>query len=314
MFSKTPTKVLMLQNETISISKLRVYPRKVKSDSLTIQMKPSVPSVSAGGYSPQDLPWQNWQDSSEDTAALSQASDSEARSARSSISYGAVVPHEPTEDQGAINDPEISNKLPFPFAEFGSDRRMTSVTAFHAGPPLSVRDSEPGRPLLLHTAQDSEGKLVLPFWSSQFQTSTADLQSRPLLSDLLNSTMEEPWLPNLDDTEPSECSDGLITAPTQMYNSPYIQIHSVIPNLHQGSPNSSSTDGGSESCYKQNWIPKVNIETASMRSDGDTRTDYSRSWNGLKNEDSEAEEEREEVERFQLSEHFLGNWLLQIQD
>lgn len=317
IFSKNLTKLLLLQTETISNSELSLYPRNVKSDSLTIhiQKKPSVPSASVGGYSPQDLPWQNWQDSSEDTAALSLASDSEATSARSSVSYSAVAPHEPTKDQDASNDPEISNKLPFPCVEFGSNCRMTSATAFHTRPPISVRDcpdSDPGTALLLHMARESEGKL--PFWSSQFQMSTADLQRRPLLSDLINSTVEQPSLPKFDDTESSECGDSMITAPTQMGDSHYIQIHTVIPNFHQGSLNSSSTDGGSESCYKQNWIPKINVETVSMSSDGDRRTGYSRSWNGLKNEDSEAEDESEEAERFQLSEHFLGNWLLQIQD
>lgn len=272
-------------------------------------MKPSVPSSNLGGYAPQDLPWQIWQDSSVDTAALSLTSDSEDTSAQSSVSYSAVAPHEPTGDQGAFNDPEISNEQPFPGAEFGSNCGMTSVTASHTGSPLSVQDcldSDPNRPLLLHMARDSEGKLVLSFWSSQFQSSTANPQRRPLLSDLINSTMEKPSLLSLDDTELSECGDGMITATTQKYDSHYTQSHAVIPNLHQGNLNSSSTDGRSGSCYKQNWIPKVNIETVSMYSDGDRRTDYLRSWNGLKNEDSEAKEDKEELERFQLSKHSLA--------
>lgn len=283
-----------------------------------------MPSASRGGYSPQDLPWKIWQDSSIDTATLSLTSDSEDTSAQSSVSYSAVAPPEPTEDHGAFNGPEIINKLPFPGAECGSNHGMTSVTASHTGSPLSVQDSldsGPSRPLFLH--MDSEGKLLLPFWSSQFQSSTANLQRRPLLSDLINSTMEQPSLPNLEDTELSECGDSIITAATQlsyicvgdimitaatqMYDSHYTQSQTVIPNLHQGSLNSSSTDDKSESCYKQNWIPKVN-------SDDDRKTNYPRSWNGLKNEDGEAKEDREELERSQPSEHFLGNWQLQIQD
>lgn len=300
----TPIQVLLPQNEIPCL--LSVSPQKVKRDSSTVQVKPGMPSASLGGYSPQDLPWQIWQDSSIDTATLSLTSDSEDTSAQSSVSYSAVAPPEPTEDQGAFNDPEIS-KLPFPGAECGSNHGMTSVTASHRS-SLSVPDSldsDPSRPLLLHV--DSEGKPVLPFWSSQFQSSTGNLQRGPLLSDLINSTMEQPPLLNLDDTELSECGDSMITAATQMHDSHYTQSQTVIPYLHQGSLNSSSTDDRSESCYKQNWIPEVN-------SNDDRKTDYLRSWNGLRNEDREAKEDREELERSQLSEHFLGNWLLQIQD
>lgn len=311
---KTPTKVLLPQNETIKISELSVHPQNVKTESLTIQMKPSVPSASIGGYSPQDLPWQIWQDSSVDTAALSLTSDSEDTSAESSVSYSAVVPHEPTKNPGAFNDLEISNKLPFPGAECESKNGRTSVIASQIGSPLSGQDcldSDSSVPLLLHMTRDAEGKLVLPFWSSQFPSSTAKPQRGPLLSDLINYTMEQPSSLNLDDTEVKECDDGVITAPTQMYDSHYTLSHTVIPYLQQESLKSLSADGKSESCYKQNWIPKVDVETVSMRSNSDARTDYPRSWNGLKNEGSEAKENREE-ERFQLGEHFLGNWLLQI--
>lgn len=265
-------------------------------------MKPNVPSASLGSYSPQDLPWEIWQDSSVDTAELRLTSVSEDTSPRSSVSYSAVAPHEAT-----FKDPEISNKLPFPKAECGSNPGMMSVMALHTETPLSVLDcldSDPSRPLLLlHMARDS----------SQFQSSTANLQRGPLLSDLINSTTEQPSFLNLDDTELSECGDSMITAPKQMYNSQYTQSHAVIPNLHQVSLNS-TTDGRCESCYKPNWIPKVNIETVSMHSNGDSRTDYSRSWNGLKKGDNEGKEDTEELERFQLSEHFLGNWQLQIED
>lgn len=311
---KTPTEVLLPQNETISISELSMHPRNVKRESLTIQRKPS---ASIGGYSPQDLPWQICQDSSVDTAALSLTSDSEDTSAQSLVSYSAVAPHEPTKNHGVSNDLEISNKLLFPGAECESDNGRTSVTASQIGSTLSGQDyldRDSSRLPLLHITRDSEGKLVLPFWSSQFPGSTANPQRGPLLSDLINCTMEQPSSLNLDATEVSECGDGRITAPTQMYDSPYTQSHTVIPNLQQESVNSSSTHGKFESCYKQNWVPKVNTETVSMGSDGDSRTDYPRAWNGLKNEDSEAKEDREELERFQLGEHFLGNWLLQIQN
>lgn len=307
----------MLRSQNETICELSVYPGNVTRDSSTIQMKPSMPSASPGGYSPQDLPWQIWQDSSVDAGVLSPTSDSEDTSAQSSVSYSAVAPHEPTEDQGAFNDPEISKELPFPDAECGSNHGTTSIMALHMGPPLSVQDcldSNPSRPLLLHMVRDSEGKLVLPFWSSQFQSSTANLQRRPLLSELISSTTEQPLLLNLDDTELSECGEGMITAPTQMYDSHYINSLAVIPNIHQGSLNSSFTDGRSESCYKKKWIPKPNIETVSMHRDSDRRTDYPHSWNGFKNEDNETKEDREEFDRFQLSEHFLGNWQLQIQD
>lgn len=314
IITKTPTKVLLPQNETINISELRLYPQNVKRGCSSVQIKPGLPSVSLGGYSPQDLPWQIFQDSSVDTAALSMTSDS--TSAWSSVSYSAVLPREPAEDQGAFNMPEISNKLPFPGAECESHAGMASVTVSHPGPPLCVQDcleSDLSRPLVLRIAQNSEGILVLPFWSSQFQSSPVNHQRIPLLSDLKNTAMEQPSLPNLDDAELSDGGDGMLTAPTQTHDSCYTQSHTVIPALYQGGLTSPSIGAGTESCYKQNWIPKVNIDTVSMHSDGD-RTDYQCSWSGFRKEDGEAKEEREELKGSQLSEHFLGNWLLEIQD
>lgn len=248
---------------------MSVYPQNVPRDSSTIVIKPV---VSPEGYYPQDLPCQIYQDSSADAGVFSPVSASEDTSAQSSVSYSALVPAEPTEDQGAFNDPEISIELPFPAAEFGSNRGS--------------------RPPLLPMVWDM-------VWSSDFQSSTANLQRSPLLSKLINS----------------ECGEGLISAPTQMYNSHYINTRALIPYLHQESLNSSSTDGRSESCYKQNWIPKANIETVSVHSDSDGRTDSVRSWIGLRDEDDEDRQtDREELERCQLSEHYLGNWQLQIQD
>ncbi|TNN02183.1 hypothetical protein fugu_009670 [Takifugu bimaculatus] len=113
--------------------------------------------------------------------------DPKDNSAQSSVSYGAVVVHDSTEDQGAIKNPGRSNKLNSSSEECGSDHAITSVMPSHTGSPLSVQDSpdsDPSRPLLLHTERDSDGNLVLPFPSFQFQSSTANLQRRPLLSDL----------------------------------------------------------------------------------------------------------------------------------
>lgn len=302
MISKTSTKVLLPQNETISIPELNVHLQNVKINS--IQLKPSVPSPHPGCYSPQEIPWQIRQDSSAPTADPSQSS------AQSSVSYGAVAVQD-HEDQGPFKDPEIST---FPGVECVSDHEMTSMMAVHTGPPSSLPDcheSDPSQPLLLHTVRDSDGNLVLPFCSFQFQSSTANLQRRPLLSDLKQSSLSS--LENLDNTESSECDDSMPTTPTQTCcNSDYSPKHVVIPNLHQGNLNSSSTDGRSESCYKQNQIPEVIVETVSMHSD--RRTDYTRTWNGLIKEESDTEEDREGLESLQLCGHFLGNWALQIQD
>lgn len=312
--------MLQLPNEAIGISKLVVYLGSAKIDTGAIQLKQSVPSPSFGGYSPQDLPCQICQDSSTDTAVLSLTSDPSDTSAQSSVSYGAVVIHDPTGDQGAIKNPGISNRLNFSLEESGSDHAITSVMASHTGSPQSVQDSldsDPSRPLLLHTVRDSDGNLVLPFSSFQFQSSTTNLQGRPLLSELIDSTMGKPLLSSLlilDGTE-SECDDGIVTSPTQTYcNSHYHQPHVDIPSPHQANLNSSSTDGRAESCYMQNWIPEINVETVSMHNDFDRRTDYPCTWNGLKREEVETQEDEKELESFPLREHFLGNWVVQVQD
>lgn len=294
--SKTSTKVLEPDNETVTISKLVVYPGNAKGDSVTIQAKPSAGFV---GYIAQDVPGQIWQDSSSDRAALGLISAPEDNSAQSSVSYSTVVLRQPTEDPGAFRDPEISNKLLFPEVECGSNRGITSEMATDWDTPLS----DPSRPLLLHTVRDSDGKLVLPFTSQQFQSSEAELQRRPLLSDLIDCMMEQPSLSSLltlDGTDLSECDDNMATSSPQTYcNSHYHQVRVVIPSLHQGNLNCSSSDGRSESCYRQNWTPEVNVETVSMHSDSERRTDYPCSWNGLKKEKGE---------------HLLGNWVVQIQD
>lgn len=320
IISKSPTKVLQPQNEANGISKLVVYLSNAKRDTAAIHLKQSVSSASLGGYSPQDIPCQIWQDSSTDTAVFSLTSDPKDNSAQSSVSYGAVVVHDPTEDQGAIKNPGISNKLNFSLEECGSDHAITSVMASLTGSSLSVQDSldsDPSRQLLLHTVRDSDGNLVLPFPSFQFQSSTANLQRRPLLSDLIDSTMAQPALSSmliLDGAE-SECDDGIVTSPTQTYcNSHYHHTHAGIPSPHQANLNSSSIDGRAESCYMQNWMPEVNVETVSMHSDFDRRTDYPCTWNGLKWEEGETEEDEKELENFPLREHFLGNWAVQIQD
>lgn len=320
IISKTPTKVLRPQNEANSISELVVYLGNAKRDIAAIHLKQNVPTGSVGGYSPQDIPCQIWHDSSTDTAGLSLTSDLQDNSGQSSVTYSAVVVHDPTEDQGAIKNPGISNKLIFSMEECGSNHAITSMMPLHIGSAQSVQnnlDSNPSRPLLLHTERDSDGNLVLPFPSFQSQSSTANLQRRPLLSDLTDSTMTQPLLSSLlilDGAE-SECDDGIVTSPTQTYcNSHYHHTHAGIPSPHQANLNSSSTDGTAESCYTQNWVPELNIETVPMHSDFDRRTDYPCTWNGLKKEEDETEEEEKELESFPLREHFLGNWAIHVQD
>lgn len=312
--------MLQPKNEAIGISELVVYLDSAKRDTSAIHLKQSTPSVSHGGYSPQDIPCQIWQDSSTATAVLSLTSDPQDNSAQSSVSYSAVVVHGPTEDQGNQVKPGISNKRNFSLEECGSDHAITSVMASHTESPLSVQDSQdsdPSRPLLLPTVRDSDGNLVLPFSSFQFQSSTANLQRRPLLSDLIDPMMAQPSLSSLLilDSAESECDDGIVTSPTQTYcNSHYHHTHAGIPSPPQANLNSSSTDGTAESCYMQNWIPEVNVETVSMHSDFDRRTDYPCTWNGLKQEEGETEEDEKELESFPLMEHFLGNWAVQVQD
>lgn len=268
-------------------------------------------SVARGGYSPQDIICQTWQDGFDPTVdAGGHSSDSGDTSARSSGSYGAVVIQVPTEEQATSQDTETSTQPLFASVKGWDNGGMTPMVTSPQLPGLDPLD--PGGPLQLHTVQDSDGKLVLPFLTFHLEDSTTDVQRKPLLSDLIDSNTEQLSLASLqilDDTDwsHSESDDVTITEPTQHYcNSHYTPSQPVVLDL-QGRLNMPSSDVISDSVYQQNWMPQFFVKTAS-----EYRTNYPCSWNGLRKDDER--EEDDVAERLKPSEVLHGDLVIQIQE
>lgn len=268
-----------------------------------------MPSVASGGYSPQDIICQNWQDGFDLTVdAGGHSSDSGDTSVRSSGSYGAVVIQVPTEEQAASQDTETSIQPLFAGVKAWDNGGMTPMVISPQLPGVDPLD--PDGPLRLHTVQDSDGKLVMPFLTFHLD-STTDVQRKPLLSDLIDSNMEQPSLASLQildgtDWSHSESDDITVTEPTQHYcNSHYTPSQPVVLDL-QGRLNMPSSDVVSDSEYKQNWMPQLFVKTAS-----EYRTNYPCSWNGLRKDD-ECEED-DVAERLKPT-VLLGDLVIQIQE
>lgn len=263
-----------------------------------------MPSVACGGYSPQDIICQPWQDGFDPTVdAGGTSSDSGDTSARSSGSYGAVVIQVPTEEQDSIQPLFASVK--------GWDNGgMTPMVTSPQLPGLDPLD--PGGPLQLHTVQDSDGKLVLPFLTFHLENNTMDMQRKPLLSDLIDSNTEQPSLASLQildgtDWSHSESDDTTVTEPTQHdCDSHYTPLQPVHLDL-QRRLNMPSSDVMSDSVYKRHWMPRTFVKGAS-----EYRTNDPCSWNVLRKDD---EREQDDVaERLKPSEIVLGDLVIQIQE
>lgn len=321
-------RVLQPPDQNLNISKLVVCPQSDRTIYATIQVKPNVPSVGVGGYSPQDIPCQPWQDSSEssvDRDAHSPTPNPEDTSAQSSEIYSVVAVHVPTNEndfqQATTKDTETSN---LPLFSSGERWDKGGMSEWNGVPPLPVPysfDSNPDRPLLLHTVRDSDGKLVLPSLTFGLQSSTGDPQRKPLLSDLINSTTEGPSLASLQSFDCSEwsdsgCDDSTLDTPTQPYcNTHYCPSQPVVPKFQQGCLNTPSSDDILESGYKQNWMPAIFLETASKHSCEYGRTNYPCTWTGVKKEEEgEEEEDIGGEERSRPREIIPGDWVVQIQE
>lgn len=282
------------------------------------------PSVGAEVYSPQDVPGQFWPDSSNpsvDTNAHSPAPMPDDTSGQSSEIYGVVAVHDPTEEKDLQQATDTgTNNLQLLSSEQCWNRGgMCPKLSSHGAPPLSVPDmfDDPDRPLLLHTARDSNGKLVLPSLTFQLQTNTEDLQRKPLLSDLIVNT-EEPTLASLQsldcsDWSDSGCDDSTLDTPTQPYcNTNYCPSQVVVPKFHQGCLNAPSSD--EESGYTQKWMPPVLLKAASKDGCECTGTNYLRNWTAVtQEEEGEKEEDFGEEDRSGHSQILLGDWMVQIQ-
>lgn len=283
-------------------------------------------SVGVEGYSPQDVPGQSWQDSSNasvDTNAHSPAPIPDDTSGQSSEIYGVVAVHVPTEETDFQQATDTgTNNLQLLSSEQRWNRDgMCPKLSSHGAPPLSVPDlfdNDQDRPLLLDTARDSNGKLVLSSLTFQLQTNTEDLQRKPLLSDLIDSNTEGPTLASLQsldcsDWSDSGCDDSTLDTPTQPYcNTNYCPSQVVVPKLHQGCLNAPSSD--KDTGYTQKWMPPVLIKTASKDGCECRGTNYLSNWTAVtQEEEGEEKENIREEERSGHSQILLGDWVVQIQ-
>lgn len=256
----------------------------------TIQVKPHVPIVWSGGYSPQDIPCQAWQGntvSSVDTVVNSPMPQTLDVSGQSSEIYSTVAVHVCEEG----NDEDFkqltmedrgTRTTPLPSSIETSDKGGNGPKLMLAEvPPLPDEDdcdSNSAGPLLLHTVFNTNGQLTLPSLTQMLQSSIGDMISplnplrKPLLSDLVNFNTEAPFLASLQNSDSSEwsdsgCDDSSINTPTQQFcNIHYFPSQPVSPYSQQQCQITQCSDIIFESGYKQNWMPEILLQNASKDS------------------------------------------------
>lgn len=318
-------RVLQLPDENLYISKFEVCPQRDKKVYTKDQLKPNVSSVETEGYSPQDTPCQPWQESSDssmETDAHSANPNPEDTSAQSSEVYGVVASPVPSEEhhfhQATFGNTETGKLTLFASGGCWDEGGMSLNLTLHGVPPLAVPDSfddSPDRQLLLRTARDSNGKLMLPLLSFHLDSSTGDPQRKPCLSDLIDPKMEGPSLASLQSLESAEWSDSgcvnnSLNTPTQTYCN--IPSEPVVPEFQQKCLTTPPSDGMFESGYKQNWMPQNFFETAPRQSEYKGKN-YPCNWTGLR-KDVEEDENTLAEDGSRLTELLLGSWVVQVQE
>lgn len=328
MTSGAVPRVLPPQDKSLNISRMDVVPVAEKTLYATIQVKQHVPSVGEGGYSPQDIPSQAWQDGTGSSVEAERpASNSRNTSGQSSVVYSSVAVHVPNQEedvlQTAIQD--TNNPPLFSRRDGWTHGGMIPKLSSHEAPQLTVPvtfDSNPAdtTPLLLHAVRNSSGKLELPALTFQLLGNTEDLQRKSLLSDLINCKTEGPSLASVlspDGSEESDsgCDDSTLNSPAQPYfNGHYCPSGPVVLDLKQGRLITSSSDDVLESGYKQNWMP-ANLLQSEHSCEYAARTNYLCTWSGLKKgEEDEEDEALAGEELCSPSEILLGDWMVQIRE
>ncbi|XP_034468093.1 interferon lambda receptor 1 [Hippoglossus hippoglossus] len=274
------------------------------------------PSDKSGGYSPQDMPFQAWQDStgtSEDNGEHSPTSNHLETSGQSSEIYSSVAVHIPQQFANTETWNLPSRSEPW-------DKGGLKPVSPRVPPLLDACESNAAIPLLLHTVRDANGQLMLPSLNPQLQSCTGDSGRTPLLSSFIDSKEERPLLASLhsfdsSDWSDSGCDDGTANTPTQPYaNSHYIASHTSVPHVNLQCQNAPSCDATFESGYKQNWTPEILHEAASKDICGYTWTNYRRNWTPPKEEEEEEGEEDDDRGEERSRQIGLGSWLVQLQE
>lgn len=324
-------RVLPPQDKSLNISKMDVVPVAQKTLYATIQMKQHVPSVGEGGYSPQDIPSQAWQDDTGSSVEADQpASNSRNTSGQWSVVYSSVAVHVPNQEedvpQTAIKD--TNNPPLYSRSDGWTHGGMSPKLSSHEAPRLTLpvtfdSNSADSTPLLLHAVRNSSGKLELPALTFQLLGNTEDWQRKPLLSDLINCKTEGPSLASMlspDGSEESDsgCDDSTLNSPMQPYcNRHYCPSGPVVPDFQQGRLITSSSDDVLQSGYKQNWMPANFLQSEHSR-EYTAGTNYPCTWSGLRKDEEDEEDEEDETlageELCSPSEILLGDWMVQIHE
>ncbi|XP_018555580.1 interferon lambda receptor 1 [Lates calcarifer] len=331
--SGTPCRVMKTPDRHIMISKAVVNTPSDQTVYATIQVKPNFPSVSTGGYSPQDIPWQDSTESSVGTGTHNPNPNPQDTSTQSSEIYSAVAVQvctvESEDFQPSTTEDREMRNLP-PTTSTGEPWKKCGVTPnlkTCVVPPVADQDaceSSPAGPLLLHTVRDPNGQLVLPSLTL-LQRNTGDTVSplnperKPLLTDLIDSKNEGPSLVSLRSFDSSEwsdsgCDDSTVNTPTQPYcHTHYNPSQPVVSGYHRQCQDTPTSDATFDSGYKRNWMPAVFHEAASKYSCEYRRTNYPWTWTVPKEEEeSEGDEDRGREDR--STQFLLGGWMLQIQE
>lgn len=230
------------------------------------QEKQSYPSVSSGGYTPQEITIQDWPDSTFSSVGTGgQGPSSQGTSAQSSTIYSTVVIECVSADESEeFQQVMPEDRDPHDPPSLNSGQLRGKGGRFSSSPDLNAFESNPAGPLFIRTARDAKGQLILPLLNPQFGSSTDTLsplssERGPLLSDLTDCFDGSEW-------SDSGCDDSAVSSPTQQYcNSHYFPSQRVVPDIHQRCQTTLSSDVIFESGYKENWLPAMALAAASKR-------------------------------------------------
>nr|XP_057909770.1 interferon lambda receptor 1 isoform X2 [Doryrhamphus excisus]XP_057909771.1 interferon lambda receptor 1 isoform X2 [Doryrhamphus excisus] len=212
----------------------------------SIRPRPNGPSTAPGDYSPQDIPCQPWLGS---TGSSVERQNHQDVSSQSSVIYSSVTMAVPTEEKELLGVILGDSESPLLFSDSQS------------APNVEVWDRDPGRQLLLHTVQDTNGQLQLPSLMLQLESNTIthpEPERKPLLSNLLVSTEDESSLTLLQRSESSDsgCEDGALNTPNlQDWDYAHLSPNQTTTLGFYLGKNMTCSDVNSQSGYKQNWMP-----------------------------------------------------------
>ncbi|XP_034030004.1 uncharacterized protein LOC117513877 [Thalassophryne amazonica] len=250
----------------------------------TIMVQPRRPSTGIAGYSPQDIICQVMQgdnNSCVSTGLRSQSVRCQDTSTQSSEIYGAVAVHVSSAyddfHKDTIKDQDTCRPLRCNIGESCANGGTSPKLISHDSlilPNLDDYENDPGRPLLLKTMRDNNGKLILSTLTHQLQSSKdrpaspVNVERKLQLSDLTDSNRGMS-VSSLHSTDSSEWTDSgwdesTINSPVHFVcKTNYFPNQLALPDFNTGCMSPPTENVIIQSAYKQNWIPAVTPEKES---------------------------------------------------